>query len=94
MLAFIWSLGRPTVDLGDVALVKFHLEDASIDPLRKNKRVTDPANGFEYRLWLCGFIEVSLLTSSQKVVSSLNYPRSGSAGPTLPRRRQKMAIRN
>jgi hypothetical protein len=47
------------VSLNDVALVEYHMEDPSFLSKDKNKRVSSPANKFEYRIWLYGFIKVS-----------------------------------
>jgi hypothetical protein len=67
---YLEPLPGATVSLKDVALVEYHLEDPSINPSRRNKRVTDATDGFEYRLWLYGFIKVSadVITKSGEIV--------------------------
>jgi hypothetical protein len=54
---YLEPLPGASVALGDLALVEYHMEDPSFES--KNKRVTNPGEGFEYRLWLYGFIKVS-----------------------------------
>ena len=48
---------RADVSLDQIAMVEYHLLHDSFP--KKNIRITDPRNGFEYRFWLYGFIEVS-----------------------------------
>jgi len=57
------------LDLGDVELVEYHLLDKTFR--KPHIRIKDPRNGFEYRFWLWGFIEVSadVITKSGSVYS-------------------------
>src|SRR5262245_57735797 len=51
------QLPGATISLSDLDLVEYHLLDSSIP--NPNVRVTSSTNGFEYRLWLYGFIRIS-----------------------------------
>lgn len=64
------SVPGASIGLSDVALVEYHMEDPTFDKSNRNKRVTNPTEGFEYRLWLYGFIKVSadIITKSGELI--------------------------
>ena len=56
---YLEPLPGALIALREIALVEYHMEDSSFEPANRNKRVSDPTDGFEYRLWLYGFIKAS-----------------------------------
>ena len=86
--SFFWfyigiELQRTADDIpfSGIALVEYHLLHESFP--NPDVRVTNPANGFQYKLWTYGFFRVSadIITKDGKL---LRLPATRLSGPVTP----------